>query len=266
MSLHSLSNQSKEEFYPLNDQLELTENQVSDSKEVSDNKEDIQEETKEETKQETKQETKEKQPFIFKTSFWGYMEMYDTPTEVGKYLDKHQEWFIDCAKPMEAEPIQENGYTITVGRFGSFGYEVEPKMNVLFEVSPEQKYLMYSVEVPDYQPPGYEVEYQASMELSPIALEDSSAILGKYPAKIAKSLPQQVTQVKWELHLEVTVYFPQFIYRLANSVIQKTGDRLLSQIVRQVSPRLTCKVQKNFHDSLNLPLPPKTSRHLEKIT
>ncbi|MBV8885364.1 MAG: DUF1997 domain-containing protein, partial [Chroococcidiopsidaceae cyanobacterium CP_BM_RX_35] len=40
---------------------------------------------------------------------------------------------------------------------------------------------------------------------------------------------------------------------LPNSLIQNTGDRLLHQIVKQVSRRLTYKVQEDFHKSRNLP-------------
>ena len=45
--------------------------------------------------------------------------------------------------------------------------------------------------------------------------------------------------------------------RLSHSLIQSTGDRILSQIVRQVSRRLTYKVQKDFHQSLSIPFPQK---------
>lgn len=204
-------------------------------------------------------------PYTFTTNFQGYMEMYCPPQVVGQYLDKHEQWFTYCAQPMQAEPLGDNGYTLTIGKFGSFGYEVEPKMSVLFEVSPEQKYLMYSVEVPDYKPLGYEVQYNALMELNPLPVKECSAFSGKYPRIIAEKLPSEVTQVRWELHLNVSVYFPKFIYRLPTSVIQSTGDRLLTQIVKQVSPRLTYKVQKNFHDEQQLPVPPKNSRYLEKI-
>lgn len=208
----------------------------------------------------------EKKPFVFKTNFQGYMEMYNPPEIVSQYLDQHHQWFRDCARPMEAEAMGDSGYTLTIGRFGSFGYEVEPKMSVIFEVNEKQQYLMYSVDVPDYEPPGYQVDYQACMELTKIATEASSAISPQYLRQLTTSLPSEVTQVNWSLHLTVGVYFPKFIYRLPTSVIQKTGDRLLTQIVRQVSPRLTFKVQKNFHEGLNLPVPPKTSRYLEKFT
>jgi len=205
------------------------------------------------------------EPFIFTTAFQGYMEMFNPPEIVGQYLDEHDQWFQECAQPMRAEAMGDNGYTLIVGRFGSFGYEVEPKMNVIFEVTPEHKYLMYSIEVPDQQNLGYTVQYEAAMELNTIPLDASSANSKHYPKNIVKSLPSEVTQVNWNLQLNVGVWFPKFIYRLPISVIQSTGDRLLSQIVKQVSPSLTQKIQKNFHDRINLPIPPKTSRYLEKI-
>ncbi|MEM9544022.1 MAG: DUF1997 domain-containing protein, partial [Cyanobacteria bacterium P01_E01_bin.42] len=47
---------------------------------------------------------------------------------------------------------------------------------------------------------------------------------------------------------------------------QTAGDRLLSQIVRQISPRLTYKVQKDFHQRMGLRLPPKSSRQLLRLS
>jgi len=55
----------------------------------------------------------------------------------------------------------------------------------------------------------------------------------------------------------VMVQFPRFIHALPMSLIETTGDRLLNQIVRQVSRRLTHKVQEDFHTSANLPFPKK---------
>jgi hypothetical protein len=45
--------------------------------------------------------------------------------------------------------------------------------------------------------------------------------------------------------------FPKFIRRLPQGLIQGTGDRVLAQIVRQVSRRLTAKVQDDFHASFS---------------
>ena len=66
-----------------------------------------------------------------------------------------------------------------------------------------------------------------------------------------------ITRVQWELDLMVELHFPKFMRRLSHSLIQSTGDRILSQIVRQVSRRLTYKVQKDFHQSLSIPFPRK---------
>ncbi|MDY6781675.1 MAG: DUF1997 domain-containing protein [Cyanobacteriota bacterium] len=202
-------------------------------------------------------------PFNFETCFQGRMGMYGELQRVADYLDAHEGWFCRCAKPMKAEPLGENGYILTIGRFGSFGYEVEPKMGVVLLPSQEGVYLMHSVPVPDYTPPGYDIDYQASMTLLEVPTEEIDwAVASKQRAKIAQ-FPSLVTQVEWQLQLRVTVNFPKFIYKLPPSLIQNTGDRLLAQIVRQISPRLTYKVQSDFHRSLNLPLPPKQSRKLE---
>lgn len=206
-------------------------------------------------------EMEPKIPFYFETRFQGCMGMYGETETVAEYLNAHEGWFCRCAQPMSAEPLGENGYTLTIGRFGSFGYEVEPKMGVVL-LPPEQGvYVMRSVPVPDYNPPGYDIDYQASMKLSEVSAEEAEWAMLKQHKK-AFDLPAQLTQVEWQLQLNIAVHFPKFIHKFPQSLIQSTGDRLLAQIVRQISPRLTYKVQKDFHASLDLPLPPKQSRQL----
>lgn len=72
-------------------------------------------------------------------------------------------------------------------------------------------------------------------------------------------MPPVITQVNWELHLQVLVQFPRFIYKLPQGLLKTTGDRLLATIVSQVSPRLTTKVQQDFHDCFNLPYPSRVA-------
>ncbi len=198
------------------------------------------------------------EPFTFEAHFQGNMFMYSPRQAVAEYLDAHEGWFPTCAQPMHAEPLGENGYVLTIGRFGAFGYEVEPKMGVVLQPPASGLYNMYSVPVPGYTPPGYEVDYRAVMQLAELARQDA-------PWAIADSIGPRITRVEWQLHLFVTLHFPHFIHRLPQSLIQSTGDRLLAQIVRQISPRLTDKVQQDFHHRLHLPLPPKRSRHLENL-
>ncbi|MBW4493620.1 MAG: DUF1997 domain-containing protein [Oscillatoria princeps RMCB-10] len=178
----------------------------------------------------------------FRTHFVGWMEMHAGVMVVADYLRAHQGWFRRCAHPMKAEPLGENGYTLTIGRFGAFGYEVEPKIGLNMTVEEDGIYRIETVPVPDYTPPGYEVDFQAVQKL---------VGAGDLPAQEGAEAPKTaMTRVEWHLDLAVGVWFPKFIQALPKSLIQKTGDRLLAQIVKQVSRHLTHKVQEDFHGTL----------------
>ncbi|OUL22174.1 DUF1997 domain-containing protein [Nostoc sp. 106C] len=178
------------------------------------------------------------------TKFYGrysdYMEMYAPAATVAEYLNTHTSWFSRCAEPMKVQPLGENGYALIIGRFGSFGYEVEPKIGLELLPAEEGVYRIRTIPIPDYRSPGYDVDYRASLQL----VENVANVLGNVA---------EVTRVEWELDLMVELHFPRFIQRLPKSLIQSTGDRLLNQIVRQVSRRLTRKVQEDFHQSLEIP-------------
>lgn len=219
-----------------------------------------------ENNQAADQERLEQLPFEFKTSFMGNMEIYSESQRFAEYLDDHEVWFYKCAQPMKVEPLHKNGYVLTVGRFGAFGYEVEPKMGVILHPSSNGVYPMESIPVPGYTPPGYEVDYKASMILNEVpASVASSDLKAAFRHNSKQPIPQVITQVTWQLNLAVKVRFPKFIYKLSSSLIQTTGDRLLSQIVRQISPNLTYKVQKDFHSKFDLPVPSKNGRSMQKI-
>jgi hypothetical protein len=201
--------------------------------------------------------------FTFKVSFNGRMDMYSDLDTVAEYLDAHEGWFCRCAQPMKVEPLADNGYILTVGRFGSFGYEVEPKIAVMLNPPVDRVYLMQTMPIADCDE-GYEVNYRAKMKLQEVA-GNAAQIQSKGLFNKQTIIPQRITEVSWDLDLKVKVEFPQFISKLSPSLIQATGDRLLTQIVRQISPRLTYKVQQDFHNSYNLSVPPKSSRQLHRV-
>jgi Protein of unknown function (DUF1997) len=185
------------------------------------------------------------------TKFYGrysdYMEMYAPAATVAEYLNTHTSWFSRCAEPMKVQPLGENGYALIIGRFGSFGYEVEPKIGLELLPAEEGVYRIHTIPIPDYRSPGYDVDYRASLQL----VENVADI----PGNVA-----EVTRVEWDLDLTVELHFPRFIQRLPKSLIQSTGDRLLNQIVRQVSRRLTRKVQEDFHQSLGITFSPASKK------
>lgn len=195
-------------------------------------------------------------PTRFYGQFTDCMEMYAPAQTVAEYFDAHQEWFCRCSQPMKVEPLGEDSYTLVVGRFGAFGYEVEPKIGLEL-LPPEQGvYRVKTVPVPDYVAPGYEVDYHSSMELVETSLDSSAQSWNTTGQR-----PSVITRVEWKLDLVVYVQFPKFIQRLPKSLIQSTGDRLLTQVVRQVSRKLTYKVQEDFHKSLGLAVPDKSKRN-----
>lgn len=197
----------------------------------------------------------EHEPVCFHGSFASCMEMYADASMVSNYLDGHRVWFPRCALPMATEAIGENGYALTIGRFGSFGYEVEPKIGLDLLPQDQGVYRIQTIQVPNYSPPGYEVDFQAALQLVEIAPEASTITLFKR-AKLTQ-IPECMTRVEWELDLKVLLQFPRFIHALPKPLIQSTGDRLLNQIVRQVSRRLTHKVQEDFHTATKVPFPKK---------
>jgi hypothetical protein len=178
------------------------------------------------------------QPFCFSYRFTDAMLMGADVQAVGNYLDAHQGWFTRCAHPMQVKAIGKNGYDLTIGRFNSFGYVVEPKIGL--ELLPQDRgvYRIKTVEIPDYTPPGYEVSFNAQMRLLETVNGD-----------------RVDTKVDWDLDLQVFIQFPKFIYKLPTGVIQGTGDKLLKQIVNRVSRQLTHKVQHDFHGDLGLKIP-----------
>jgi hypothetical protein len=178
-------------------------------------------------------------PFLFTGDFAGRMDMAADRETVSKYLDDHRAWFLRCAHPMTATPLGENGYDLTVGHFGALGYDVEPKIGLNLLPQDQGVYRIETIPIPDYVAPGYEVDFRAALELNETTSEAGVVL----------------TQVDWELDLKVWVTFPRFIHALPKRIVQKTGDHLLSQIVRQVSRCLTHKVQEDFHETLALPFP-----------
>ncbi|MEM8807703.1 MAG: DUF1997 domain-containing protein [Cyanobacteria bacterium P01_G01_bin.38] len=178
---------------------------------------------------------------LFEGNYVGHMEMYADAKTVAEYLDAHQGWFTRCAQPMAVEHIDANGYALVLGRFGSHNFEIEPKIGLHLLPQNEGVYRIETIQVPGYAPKGYNVDFKASMTLA---------------EQVADALPvDRATHVEWELKLLTWVQMPRFIQALPQSLVKTSGDKLLNQIVKQISRRLTRKVQQDFHAMMNLPLP-----------
>jgi hypothetical protein len=195
------------------------------------------------------------EPTKFHSHFVDSMEMQANVETVAKYFDDHHAWFRRCAHPMKVEPLGKNGYALVIGRFGSFGYEVEPRIGLDLLPQDQGIYRIETIPIPEYETFGYEVDFRAAMEFVEIGGDGSVT----QPLPVATP-SNNLTRVQWDLNLTVTIQFPRFIHKLPKSLIQTTGDRVLRQIVRQVSHRLTRKVLEDFHTTHGVAIPKHSKR------
>ncbi len=177
----------------------------------------------------------------------GKMDMAADGDTVGRYLNSHRGWFTRCAHPMQVEPISDHGYALVVGHFAVLGYEVEPKVGLYLSPLDHGVYRIDTIPIAGYVAPGYDVDFQAVLRL-------------KEGAEVAPPATA-LTEVDWELSLAVKIHMPRMLNSVPRSLLKASGDRLLHQVVRQVSKRLTRKVQEDFHHSHSLPLPESYRGH-----
>ncbi|MFM6620334.1 MAG: DUF1997 domain-containing protein [Dolichospermum sp.] len=167
----------------------------------------------------------------FYGSYQDSMEIYASIEQVEAYFNNHASWFSRCAEPMKVNALSENSYALVVGKFGAFGYDVEPKIGLQLSTPQNREYHIRTIPLPNYQAPGYEVDYKSLTRLI-------DGVDG-------------ITRVEWELDLVVELHFPKFIQRLPHALIQSTGNRILNQIVHQISRRLTRQVKQDFYQSFS---------------
>ncbi len=175
----------------------------------------------------------------------GYMDLHSDAETVKKYLNGHHNWFRRCAAPMQADPLGSNGYALTIGKVGAFGFVVEPKIGLNLLPVASEIYKIETIPIPNHPPQAYVTDFRATFELLP-KLEVAA---NQEPKKL------DITNIEWQLELTVILEFPQFIKIMPKILIQKTGNAILAQIVRQISRRLTTKVQHDFHKTRGIKIP-----------
>jgi len=184
----------------------------------------------------------------FHNHYIGNMDLLADKQTVMTYLDAHQGWFRRCAHPFKADPIGETGYAMGIGKVGALGFKVDARVG-LDLLPPDENcvYRIVTIPIPEQEPQGYEVDFQAEMRLEEKTLElRAEERVGDNPL---------ITSITWDLQLTVSLHFPPFIRKLSKDMIQKTGDSVLGFIVQQVSKSLTAKVQDDFHKTHEIKVP-----------
>ena len=187
----------------------------------------------------------------FRLHYEDNLDIYAPRARVAEYLTKHSNWFPRCAAPMEVCPLGANSYDLLLGRYGSFKFELEVRIGLeLIPPDPYGVYQIRTITLPNYSTPGYQVDFQGNFNFR--ELPTDPAIRLEVLSQEMPDLPPVMTRWEWQLDLEVGILFPQFIRAMPESLIHNTGDRILGQIVREVSRRLTSRVQADFHQSLGI--------------
>jgi len=187
----------------------------------------------------------------FRLHYEDNVHLYAPRAIVAEYLTKHSDWFPRCAAPIAVSPIGPNSYDLLIGRYGAFKFELEVRIGL--ELSPPDRYGVYRIVtmgLPNYSPPGYQVDFQGNFILREVPTDP--AIRLELLSKEMPDLPPVMTRWEWQLDLDVAIQFPQFIRAMPESMIHNTGDRILGQIVGEVSRRLASRVQTDFHQSLGI--------------
>jgi hypothetical protein len=197
----------------------------------------------------------DRQVFRYGSAFSDLMEMRAPARVVAGYLDEHQGWFTSCASPMEVTSLGDRGYALSLGRFGNFGFEVEPTIGLELLPRANGVYSIITVPLAESDPAlagVYDVEFNASLELDEAGPEQSREVSHEDVDRLMAH-----TLVRWQLDLAVWIRLPSMITLLPDGLLQNSGDHLLRQIVRQISRRLTWKVQEDFHARHGIPCPPR---------
>jgi hypothetical protein len=197
----------------------------------------------------------DRQVFRYASAFSDLMEMRAPAAVVAGYLDEHQGWFETCASPMEVTPLGERGYQLSLGRFGNFGFEVEPTIGLELLPRDNGVYSIITVPQPSSDPAlvgVYDVDFNASLRLDEAGPERAHELSHEDVDRLMAH-----TLVRWQLDLAVWIRLPSMLALLPDGLLQSSGDHLLRQIVRQISRRLTWKVQEEFHNRHGIPCPPR---------
>ncbi|MEA5551511.1 DUF1997 domain-containing protein [Anabaena cylindrica UHCC 0172] len=181
------------------------------------------------TKERATQKSKLSFPYLFRNKSTGTIILQGNMEEVIKYIDNHSKWLAQCILPLKANLIERNAYSLNIGKIGALGYEIEPTVNLYMNQQSRGYYQIKTEPISGIDPNGYDVDF-----FSKIKLIDCSS--GK----------QELTRIEWELILVTKLDFPAFILFLPIPLVQKTGDAVLSNIVKSVSDKFSEKISRNF--------------------
>lgn len=184
---------------------------------------------------------------VLERSYAGGLQLYSDPDQVRDYLADHSGWFCRCAHPIQTEPLGADGYILNLGNYRFFEQVVMPRFGLFLIAEPTGGYWIQTIREIETHSLGYEVDFHSEMTLV------DAPTVAEIPKHLVNSDSRKSTWIVWNLKLVVTVYLPRVIQKLPRSLVRAVAFRLLDQTVRQISRRLSTKVQTDFHQTRQIP-------------
>ncbi len=178
------------------------------------------------------------------TARQGEVDLETDQATLADYLTQHSRWIERCFKPLQVYPLAADAYKLQFFRIGGLGFELEPCFGVQIWSEGDSLFRLGSIELPSDEGLPYRVQCQSSFRL-----EEISPTTRKDPKRQAPI----VTRVHWHLYLNIHMDLPGFLQALPYSLVHRVGSKVVQQVTRNMSDRLTHNVCSDFYRWIGKP-------------
>lgn len=152
------------------------------------------------------------------------------------YLHDHAEWIERCFKPLKVFPLSPETYKLQFFRIGGLGFELEPCFGVKIWPEQDSVFWLSSIDLPEEEGLPYSVDCLSYFRLEELDLDSHHGPL---------------TRVHWDLKLDIWMQLPGFLQALPYPLVYRVGARVVNQVTRSMSDRLTHNVCTDFYRSVH---------------
>ncbi len=175
----------------------------------------------------------------------------DAPT-FATYLDSHRDWMERCFKPLKVLPLTDDSYKVQFFRIAGLGLEVEPCFGIQLWSEDRSLFRLRSIELPMEAETPYQITCLSSFRLEP--LEPASPLsgysAGGFVRETSRGSSPPMIRVHWHLNLLVGMELPGLVKSLPSAFVHRVASRIVNQVTRSMSERLTRNVCSDFYQTI----------------
>ncbi len=153
---------------------------------------------------------------------------------LASHLERHSEWMERCLKPLTVYALSADDYKLQFFQISGLGFSLEPCFGVKVWSEPNYVYCLRSIPLPEDEALPYTVDCWSYYHLESI-------------------VESEVTRVNWKLKLHIVLDLPKFLQALPDSMVYQVGVRVINQVTRTMTDRLTRNVCTDYYQSIGRP-------------